>query len=471
MPDEHGSRYETDLNQLWNALVQGSDSRPADGGQLDPGTAEALRELQALGTGPVPAASRERVRSLVLDQIQANPSRDPDSLLDLPVMVDQTGATIGPNGRGARDMSIPSIALTPNLVGSPHRRFAMGQLASAALLLLTLTLSLLAVGVLRQRDERFGAPAVLPALQPNPVALVWSTQGGPDVPLDDPTYPALDPQGNLWVPDGRNGRFQIYAPDGAFLEVWGSPGSAEGQFNFMESGFGGYGQGAITFDADGNFYVVDTGNYRVQKFSPDRRFLTAWGEKGKAEGQFYGVTDIAVDSQGRVYVIDAGRGDLPEEALAVQVFDADGRFLAAWGDHGSDPGQLIDPIGIDIDQDGNVWVADFGNNRVQQFFPDGKFLTAWGGSGNNVGQFFNLTDVAVDGQDRIWVCDWRNGRVQVFAADGTFVAAWGNEGEFGAEGRLLGPNSLVLDGDGFVYVADVGTDTVQKFRLLPPLAP
>ena len=64
----------------------------------------------------------------------------------------------------------------------------------------------------------------------------------------------------------------------------------------------------------------------------------------------------------------------------------------------------------------------------------------------------------------------RRFELQVFAPDGTFVAAWGDEGQTD-EGLLLGPNSLVLDGTGFVYIADVGNDTVQKFRLLPPLAP
>jgi tripartite motif-containing protein 71 len=347
------------------------------------------------------------------------------------------------------------------------------QIATASLLLLTLVASLVAFGALRlgAGSRLTMLPAIDTPIPDPPVAFVWSTHGGPELALNDPSYPALDPHGNLWVPDGRNGRFQIFSPDGAFLEAWGAPGSDDGQFNFVEPGFGGYGQGAITFDAAGNFYVVDTGNYRVQKFDPDRRFLTAWGgERGKGEGQFYGVTDIAVDSQGRVYVIDAGRGDLPEEAPAVQVFDAEGRFLTAWGEHGAEPGQLVDPIGLDIDRDGNVWVADFGNHRVQQFSADGTFLAGWGEFGGQDGQFNNVTDVAVDERGRIWVSDWRNGRVQIFEPDGTFVAAWGDEGKF-SERQMLGPNSLVLDGAGFVYVADVANDTVQKYRLLPPLAP
>jgi DNA-binding beta-propeller fold protein YncE len=471
MPDERRTRHEANLNQFWNALVQGSGARSADAGDLDPDTAQVLRELQVLGSAAAPAASRERVRTRVLATIQASPTFDTELLRDHPAMSDLPSSAVGPNGRSTMAVSIPSVTPTLAHAASRYRRFAVGHLATAALLLLSLAVSMLAVGVFRQRgEESVGVPAVLPAIQPSPVAFVWSTTGDPDEPLDDPTYPALDPQGNLWVPDGRHGRFQIFAPDGTLLEVWGEPGSAEGQFNFMEIGFGGYGQGAITFDADGNFYVVDTGNYRVQKFGSDRRFLTAWGEKGKGEGQFYGITDIAVDSQGRVYVIDAGRGDIPEEAPAIQVFDADGRFLAAWGEHGSGEGQLIDPIGLDIDGNGDVWVADFGNDRVQKFSPDGTFLTTWGEFGVKEGQFHWLTDVAIDSKGRIYVTDWKNNRVQVFAPNGQFLAAWGNEGKF-SERQMLGPNSLVLDGASFVYVADVSNDTVQKYRLLPPLGP
>jgi tripartite motif-containing protein 71 len=411
------------------------------------------------------------VRRDLLAQLQALQTLETEALMDHTAMSDLTRSAVGRNGRGTMAVSIPTVPPPLNRIAIPHRRFAVGHLATAALLLLSLAVSLLAVGVFRQRgEETFGVPAVLPALQPNPVTFVWSTTGDPAEPLDDPTYPAIDPDGNVWVPDGRNGRFQIFSPDGTLLEVWGEPGSAEAQFNFLEAGFGGYGEGAITFDDAGNFYVVDTGNYRVQKFGPDRRFLNAWGEKGTGNGQFVGALDVAVDPQGRVYVVDAGRGDNPDEAPAIQVFDADGRFLAAWGEHGSGQGQLIDPSGLAIDANGDVWVADFGNNRVQQFSPDGTFLTAWGESGSKAGQFFNLTDVAVDAHGRIWVSDWRNGRVQVFEPDGTFVAVWGNEGKL-SERRLSGPNSLVLDGAGFVYVADINGDTVQKYRLLPPLAP
>ena len=88
MPDERRSRHEANLNQFWNALVQGSGGRSADAGDLDPDTAQVLRELQVLGSAAAPAASRERVRTRVLAEIQASPTLDTELLRDHPAMAD-----------------------------------------------------------------------------------------------------------------------------------------------------------------------------------------------------------------------------------------------------------------------------------------------------------------------------------------------------------------------------------------------
>ncbi len=456
MPDERHALPDDLLVRYWDDLVQGAQPDSTD---LDPALVDAIRRLGSRDDAPPPTPAF--VTRLREELMETAPGFRPGSSTLHFLLVS------APNGRVA--WPLPRLLSRP---GASRSRRILTQLATAALLLLTLAASLVAYGALHlgAGSRLTMLPAIDTPIPDPPVAFVWQTTGGPDSPLDDPTYSALDPQGNLWVPDGRNSRFQIFSPDGAFLEVWGEPGSDEGQFNFMHPGFGGYGQGAVTFDAAGNFYVVDTGNRRVQKFGPDRRFLTAWGDDGRGNGQFDGPTDAAVDGQGRVYVIDAGRGDVPNSAPAIQVFDADGRFLAAWGDHGSEDGQLIDPIGLDIDGNGDVWVADFGNDRVQKFSADGMFLAGWGKRGVKEGQFHWLTDVAVDGQGRIFVTDWRNGRVQVFDPDGQFLTSWGNESATG-EGLLIGPNSLVLDGAGYVYVAEVGSNSVQKFQLLPPLGP
>ena len=118
-----------------------------------------------------------------------------------------------------------------------------------------------------------GAATPVAALSPVALEFLWASTGGPD-PFSSPYGIGIAPDGNVWVADGFNGRFQILAPDGSFIETWGAPGAGEGEFNF-ETLFGGtpHGYGDVAWDAAGNIYVADVGNRRVQKFGPDRAFL------------------------------------------------------------------------------------------------------------------------------------------------------------------------------------------------------
>ena len=89
----------------------------------------------------------------------------------------------------------------------------------------------------------------------------------------------------------------------------------------------------IVLDDDGNMYILDAGNCRVQKFDPEGRLLCRWGSSGSGEGQFQTVSSIAVDSTGHVYVADGGN-------CRVQKFTGSGEFLAQWGTEGTGDGQF-----------------------------------------------------------------------------------------------------------------------------------
>ena len=81
------------------------------------------------------------------------------------------------------------------------------------------------------------------------------------------------------------------------------------------------------------------------------------------------------------------------------------------------------PWGITLDSDGNVYVADWSNDRVQKFTPDGQPLGVIGESGDGDGQLNRPSDMAVDGDGNVYVTDWGNERVQVFGPDGGFLLA------------------------------------------------
>ena len=293
------------------------------------------------------------------------------------------------------------------------------------------------------------------ARSPSPVELVWETTGGSE-PFDMPFDVAIDPAGNLWVSDGRNSRFQIFAPDGTFLEAWGTPGNGEGEFTFTRKR-DGQGFGGVAFDADGNIYVVDTGNFRAQKFDAERHFVKAWGSEGEGDGQFRDPLGIAVSPDGLIYVIDDDRDD-------VQVFDADGAFRLKFAGFGVDPGKMLDAgTSIAFDGDGNVLVSDFGNQRVQRFAPDGTFLDAWGSFGTDEGKFVNPNGLAVDGEGRVYVTDVGNHRVQVFAAEGEFLFFIDGE-DLGDAPDFITPADIAVAADGTIYVSDAGSNVVRAFR-------
>ncbi len=370
----------------------------------------------------------------------------------------------------------PSLPLSTSALGEGERRRRdsgmsfPALLATAALVLLTLGLAV-AGGLLHRRaEERSWAPPVLPAIQDGPVEFVWESVGLPNLlatrsstdvlPMSSPYHLAIDPQGNIWIPDALSNQIRVLAPDGSLIRVWGSKGREEGEFNLAHGQtFGWYGSGAVAFDAVGNLYVADPGNFRIQKFAPDLRFLTAWGSKGESNGQFLGLKDLAIDAEGRIYALDTIRHD-------IQVFDADGEFLTSWGSRGIREGEFLSPYGIAADSEGNVVVADTGNNRLQKFTSDGVFQAMWGSMGTKPAQFREPDDVAIDSEGRIFVADSANNRVQMLDAEGRFLAQWGKQGE--GSGQFRVPVGIALDQAGNVYVTESVSGRVQKFRL-PPL--
>ncbi len=171
--------------------------------------------------------------------------------------------------------------------------------------------------------------------------------------------------------------------------------------------------------------------------------------------QFHNPSEVAVDGSGNVYVADFSNN-------RVQKFDASGQFLLKFGALGSGDGQFRGPVAVFADGTGNVYVTDRSNYRIQKFNASGQFLAKFGALGSGDGQFINPASVAVDGLGNVYVADQNNHRIQKFNASGQFLLKFGSSGT--EDGQFQYPAGVALDGSGNVYVADLSNDRIQKFN-------
>ncbi len=171
----------------------------------------------------------------------------------------------------------------------------------------------------------------------------------------------------------------------------------------------------LALDTENRFlYAADTEQDQVLVFDADSfKLLRRIGTGGKnhyltSVGDFAAPQGVAVDKDGNLYVTDTLNN-------RVEIFDADGEFVSLFGRHGDGPGDFARPKGIAIDGDGHIWVADEMTDRLQAFNRDGQLLTYIGiGHGDLPGQFKALVGVTVDKENRIITSEQLPGRVQVF---------------------------------------------------------
>ena len=171
----------------------------------------------------------------------------------------------------------------------------------------------------------------------------------------------------------------------------------------------------LAIDTTNRFlYVVDTQQDQVIVYDADSmKLLRRIGTGGKnhfltTPGDFGAPQGVALDKDGNVYVTDTLNN-------RVEIFDADGNFISQFGKPGDGPGYFARPKGIAVDRDGHIWVADEMQDRLQVFNREGQLLTYVGsGHGELPGQFKGLVGVAIDRQNWVFTTEQYPGRMQVF---------------------------------------------------------
>ncbi len=294
--------------------------------------------------------------------------------------------------------------------------------------------------------------------------------------LIQPRFAAADTAGNVFFSDSYyNQVFQISAA--GTITVYAGTG---------QSGFGGDGGPAtaaqisnpqgLAVDSAGNLYIAEFGNSRVRKVTPGGTISTVAGngqtslsgDGGSATSAAVGnPAGVAIDAAGSLYVSQPNANAIRMVSSAGTISTLAGTGAAGYSGDGlqATAAMLFAPQGLTVDAAGNVYVADWQNNRIRKITPQGVITTVAGNGKNGFsgdGQqataaslFFPL-DVKTDSNGNLYVADASNGRVRLVNSSGVISTFAGGGGSFqdGAPGQagLLGLTGVAIDSKGNVII-------------------
>ncbi len=210
----------------------------------------------------------------------------------------------------------------------------------------------------------------------------------------------------------------------------------------------------VAVDSKGQIYAADTYVGAVFIFNPETKAVE-FIRNGR-DARFKALIGLAIDDADRLFVTDSGLS-------RVFVFDANHKFHATFG---SD--RMQRPSGVAVDNKNRLlYVTDVLKNNVVVYDLDSfKYVRTIGGPPQKMGDdspgtFARPTNVAVGPNGDVYISDTLNGRIQIFDADGTFISAFGKPGDGPAD--FARPKGIALDSDGHIWVADADQNRVKVF--------
>ena len=363
--------------------------------------------------------------------------------------------------------------------------------------------------------------------------------------FDTPTGIAVDQFGIVFVADQDNHRIQVFSEQGIFLRTFqinGAPRDVAidpqrnlyvlvpnlstviripanreraktlvGQneaLDFIKSASG------IVSDMRGDLYITEQSDESIKKLDPQGHILLSFGSDGEDRGQFDEPSGIGVDLQGNIFVADSDnhriqvfqvigskKGPMPVATHSPPIIEFDafvkaeegitdlvsaqeqglyllshgkdrilriGEMTQVLGKSGNKPGQFDAPRALTTANDGNILIADTDNDRVQVINPDGTPVYQFGKSGEKTGQFDEPEGIAISHKDLIYVSDTQNHRVQIFNKDAIFLSAFGHQSEkitrkTPEHGKFDDPTALAVNSLNQVYVLDSNNHRIQQF--------
>jgi RHS repeat-associated protein len=218
--------------------------------------------------------------------------------------------------------------------------------------------------------------------------------------LKKPAGAAVDGNGNLWVADTGNNRLEEFAASGTFLKAVGKEGTGEGQFKEPKS---------VAIDQEGYVFVADTGNKRIEVLNPEGKYVDGKTLTHPPIALAVGKTTISNTKYDAVYVLQSGSNLIDTYRLNTSNHH-ELNLLSEFGGGGSGNGQFKEPAGITLNPaaregtntKGLVFVADTGNHRVQvlkfknETGPSLVYNTQFGKNGSEPGQMVSPTGIVVE---------------------------------------------------------------------------
>lgn len=267
--------------------------------------------------------------------------------------------------------------------------------------------------------------------------------------LNQPYGITVDSQGKLYIADQRVGAIFIFSTTGDNKDV-----------DMIKNGLHAHFVRIIGLAMDDNdrLFVSDPGLRHVLVFNKDHKAEDAITEGLASPG------GLAIDTKNRfLYVADV-------ELDQVLVYDADTlKLLRKIGTTGhnhelTSPGDFAKPAGVAVDAEGNLYVADTLNNRIEMFDADGQFVSTFGKAGDGPGYLARPKGVAIDSDGHIWVADGMQDRVQVFNKEGQLLIAFGGHGLM--PGQFQGLVAIAIDKKDRVFTTEIGPGRAQQFQYI-----
>jgi sugar lactone lactonase YvrE len=239
----------------------------------------------------------------------------------------------------------------------------------------------------------------------------------------------------------------------------------------------------IAADNKGNFYVADSHNNVIRKITPDGTVTTLAGSGavGSADGKgtaasFFYPTALAVDRNGNLYVSDTHNNLIRKiDPTGVVTTVAGKRRSSATEIDTSDVVRLDNPAGIAVDNSGDVYIADWGNDLIRKINVSGEITDVAGskgdpGSKNGVGSsasFYLPWGLVLDSMNNVYVADSYNNMIRKISTDGTVTTVAGKKETGSTDGKdtsasFSHPAGLAIDKKGILYIADMGNNKIRN---------